>query len=45
MNMAISRKWQKLDWRDPFLLEQQLTEEQRMVKDSARQSMSRQDCC
>ena len=37
MNMAVSRKWQKLDWRDPFLLEQQLTEEQRMVRDSARQ--------
>ena len=37
MNMAVSRKWQKLDWQDPFLLEQQLTEEQRMVRDSARQ--------
>jgi glutaryl-CoA dehydrogenase len=37
MNMAASRKWQKLDWQDPFLLEQQLGEEQRMVRDSARQ--------
>ena len=32
-----SKKWQKLDWQDPFLLEQQLTDEQRMVRDSARQ--------
>ncbi|MBW2666836.1 MAG: acyl-CoA dehydrogenase [Deltaproteobacteria bacterium] len=29
--------WGKLDWRDPFLLEQQLSEEQRAVRDSARQ--------
>ena len=35
--MAHSRKWQKLDWQDPFLLEQQLSDEQRMVRDSARQ--------
>ena len=27
----------KLNWQDPFLLEQQLTDEQRMVRDSARQ--------
>ncbi|MCL4104504.1 UNVERIFIED_CONTAM: hypothetical protein GTU68_047466 [Idotea baltica] len=26
-----------MDWQDPFLLEQQLTDEQRMVRDSARQ--------
>ncbi len=32
-----ARKWQKIDWQDPFLLEQQLTEEQRMVRDAARQ--------
>lgn len=32
-----ARKWQKIDWRDPFLLEGQLSEEQRMVRDSARQ--------
>ena len=31
-----ARKWQKIDWQDPFLLEQQLSEEQRMVRDSAR---------
>jgi glutaryl-CoA dehydrogenase len=31
------RKWQKIDWQDPFLLEQQLSEEQRMVRDTARQ--------
>jgi glutaryl-CoA dehydrogenase len=35
--MAGSRVWQKLDWQDPFLLAQQLTDEQRMVRDSARQ--------
>jgi glutaryl-CoA dehydrogenase len=29
--------WQKLNWQDPFGLEQQLTDEQRMVRDSARQ--------
>ncbi|KZX58088.1 acyl-CoA dehydrogenase [Halioglobus sp. HI00S01] len=31
------KKWQKLNWEDPFLLEQQLTDEQRMVQQSARQ--------
>ena len=31
------KKWQKLNWQDPFLLEQQLTDEQRMVQESARQ--------
>ncbi|WP_123712869.1 acyl-CoA dehydrogenase [Sinobacterium caligoides] len=34
---ATARKWAKLDWQDPFLLEQQLTDEQRMVRDTARQ--------
>lgn len=34
--MAQGKQWQRLDWRDPFLLEQQLTDEQRMVRDSAR---------
>ncbi len=29
--------WAKFNWEDPFLLEQQLTEEQRMVRDTARQ--------
>jgi glutaryl-CoA dehydrogenase len=32
-----TKQWQKLDWQDPFLLEQQLTDEQRMVRDAARQ--------
>ncbi len=32
-----AKQWQKIDWQDPFLLEQQLTEEQRMIRDSARQ--------
>ena len=35
--MANGKRWQKMDWQDPFLLEQQLTDEQRMVRDSARQ--------
>ena len=35
--MAKGKSWQKLNWQDPFLLEQQLTDEQRMVRDSARQ--------
>ncbi|TXS94059.1 acyl-CoA dehydrogenase [Parahaliea maris] len=35
--MAQAKSWQKLDWQDPFLLEQQLTDEQRMVRDSAAQ--------
>ena len=35
--MAAGKSWQKLNWEDPFLLEQQLTDEQRMVRDSARQ--------
>ncbi len=36
--MAQQRQWQRLDWQDPFLLEQQLSDEQRMVRDTARQS-------
>ncbi len=35
--MATGKTWQKLDWQDPFLLDQQLTEEQRLVRDSAHQ--------
>lgn len=35
--MAKQTKWQALNWQDPFLLEQQLSEEQRMVRDTARQ--------
>ncbi|MEZ5502723.1 MAG: acyl-CoA dehydrogenase [Halioglobus sp.] len=35
--MAKRGHWQKLDWRDPFGLEQLLTDEQRMVRDTARQ--------
>ena len=34
--MAKSNKWQRLNWQDPFGLEQQLSDEQRMVRDSAR---------
>ena len=35
--MAKQIKWQALNWQDPFLLEQQLTEQQRMVRDTARE--------
>lgn len=35
--MASRSSWQKLNWQDPFVLEQQLTDEQRMVRDTARQ--------
>ena len=35
--MAHNKGWQRLTWQDPFLLEQQLSDEQRMVRDSARQ--------
>ena len=35
--MAKQTKWQALNWQDPFALEQQLTEQQRMVRDAARQ--------
>lgn len=35
--MAKQIKWQALNWQDPFALEQQLTEQQRMVRDTARQ--------
>ncbi|NIB43270.1 acyl-CoA dehydrogenase [Pseudomaricurvus alkylphenolicus] len=31
------KSWGKLNWQDPFLLDQQLTEEQRLVRDSAYQ--------
>jgi len=35
--MGKSKPWQRLIWEDPFLLEQQLSDEQRMVRDSTRQ--------
>ena len=35
--MAQQRQWQQLDWQDPFLLEQQLSDEQAMVRETARQ--------
>ncbi len=35
--MATSKRWQAFNWQDPFLLEQQLTDEQVMVRDTARQ--------
>ncbi len=37
-NSAAPKKaWQKIDWQDPFLLESLLTDEQRMVRDAAKQ--------
>ncbi len=35
--MSSSPTWPKFNWEDPFLLEQQLTEEERMVRDTANQ--------
>jgi glutaryl-CoA dehydrogenase len=35
--MAKQTKWQAINWQDPFALEQQLTEQQCMVRDTARQ--------
>jgi glutaryl-CoA dehydrogenase len=35
--MSNGNKWQKINWQDPFLLEQQLTDEQRLVRDSTAQ--------
>lgn len=35
--MAGDKNWQKLNWQDPFLLGDQLSDEQRMVMETARQ--------
>lgn len=35
--MVKNDNWQRLNWQDPFGLEQQLTDEQRLVRDTARQ--------
>lgn len=35
--MAVKTDWTSLNWEDPFELDSQLTDEQRMVRDSARQ--------
>ena len=37
MNQMVDTKTSKVyfNWQDPFLLEQQLTEEERMIRDSA----------
>lgn len=35
--MVAKTRWSKLNWQDPFELDQQLNDEQRMVRDSARQ--------
>ena len=35
--MKYGKSWKKLNWHDPFLLEQLLSDEQRMVRDSANQ--------
>ena len=37
-NSTISKTpWTTFDWQDPFLLEQQLTDEQRLIRDTAKQ--------
>ena len=33
----MASNWAKHSWEDPFLFQQQLTEEERMVQDTARQ--------
>ena len=35
--MAAKTRWTSLNWQDPFELDSQLSEEQRMVRDSAQQ--------
>ena len=35
--MAGKSNWQSLNWKDPFLLDQQLNDDQRMVRDTAHQ--------
>lgn len=35
--MAVKNEVGAMDWQDPFGLEQQLTSDQRLVRDSARQ--------
>ena len=35
--MAAKTRWTPLNWRDPFELDSQLSQEQRMVRDSAQQ--------
>jgi glutaryl-CoA dehydrogenase len=37
LTMAVKTDWTSLNWEDPFELDSQLTDEQRMVRDSARQ--------
>ena len=33
--MTASAKWPRFNWEDPFLFEQQLTDEERLVRDTA----------
>ena len=35
--MTQQKHWANFDWQDPFLLEQQLTDEQRLVRETAHQ--------
>ena len=35
--MAAKNKWQALNWKDPFLLDQQLTADQRLIRETAHQ--------
>lgn len=36
------KKWQKVNWQDPFLLDQQLSDEQRLIRDTAHQYAQQQ---
>ncbi len=40
--MSAATTWAKFNWQDPFLLEQQLSEEERQVRDTARQYAQQQ---
>ena len=35
--MASKSNWQSLNWKDPFLLDQQLNDDQKMIRDTAHQ--------
>ncbi len=35
--MMTQKTWAKFDWQDPFLLEQQLSDDERMIRDTAKQ--------
>ena len=42
--MSANASWAKFNWEDPFLFEDQLTEEERMIRDSRTCSTVRSNC-